>query len=134
MNFPNEILNAVDELRKRYRSKSHCVIAAYPIIEIIKVSSSIDISTKFFYDFSTKTFEMQAPDHRFHSKISHYDFRKAERRWIRNKGHLFTLIRDLKHSGLWQFISNKNMIIVNSLNDKANPEELLLQLNKITKS
>jgi hypothetical protein len=134
MNFPNEILNAVDELRKRYRSKSHCVIAAYPIIEIIKVSSSIDISTKFFYDFSTKTFEMQAPDHRFHSKISHYDFRKAERRWIRNKGHLFTLIRDLKHSGLWQFISNKNMIIVNSLNEKANPEELLLQLNKITKS
>jgi len=138
MDFPVEIMDAVYKLRNKYKQKKHCVISAFPILEIVAIGKSNigrdqETSTKFFYDYITGTFEMQAPTYKYCSKISYYDFNKTERRWTRNKGYIFTLIRDLKFCGLWKHISNKDIIIINTFNDKADMEERASILKEILK-
>lgn len=137
MDFPSEVIDAVYCLRNKYKNSKHCVVMTFPILEIILIEEqrgrAREISTKFFFNYSTNTFEMQAPDHRYYPKISHYDFNKTERRWSRNKQYIFKLIRDLKFCGLWKFISNKDIIIVNAFNEKADPIELFNTLEKLTK-
>jgi len=136
MQFPEEILDAVHALRKKYTGKKHCVVLAFPILEIIRVEKNGDqdreISTKFFYNYTVNTFEMQAPDSRYYSRISHYDFNKVERRWTRDKNYLFSLIRDLKISGLWKYVSNKDVIIINGFNKNSDQAELLALLEELT--
>lgn len=137
MQFPEEILDVVHALRKKYTSKKHCVVLAFPILEIIKVEKNGDqdreISTKFFYNYISNTFEMQAPDCRYYSRISHYDFNRVERRWTRNKNYIFSLIRDLKICGLWNYISNKDIIVINSFNKNSDQVELLAMLEELTR-
>ena len=135
LEFNEDITQCVYKLRDRYKDKKNCVIMAYPIIEIIKFwkfhSMTRETSTKLFYSQATNSFEMQAPDQKFFSKISYYDYSMAERRWTRNMGHLFPLIRDLKICGLWNYISNKNLIIINEYNEKASPAKRQKVLNLI---
>ena len=131
MDFPEGIMDAVYALRKKYRNRPHCVVLAFPILEIIKVEKGKEISIKFFYDYMANTFEMQAPDCRYYSRISHYDFNKPERHWIRNKNYLFPLIRDLRISGLWSYISNKDIVVINSFNKNSDQAGLLAKLEKL---
>lgn len=131
--FPEDILLGVCKMRKMYVGRKHSVAANFPVIEIIRYMQDREISTKLFYFIDKGTMEIQAPDQRFYSKISHYDYRSAERRWVRNKEYLFSLIKDLKKSGLWEYVLNKDFFIVNSFNKKTDPEALLKILNDIVK-
>jgi hypothetical protein len=106
---------------------------AYPIIEIIKYwkmsGMERETSTKLFYSQETGGFEMQAPNQKYFTKISYYDYSMPERRWTRSMGQIFPLIRDLKMCGLWDYISNKDLIIINQFNEKASPEKRKKVLN-----
>jgi hypothetical protein len=129
--FNGHILDFVDLLRTRYKNTRTCVIVEYPVIEIVKFLSDKEVSTKLFFDSDNETFEFRAPDQKFYSKVSHYDFRMTERRWTRNKRHIFSLITDLKYCGLWKYISNKDFLIINPHNENAKPKELKTILKKI---
>jgi hypothetical protein len=100
---------------------------AYPIIEIINFwkldQRDLEISTKLFYSQDTGLFEMQAPDQKFSTRISYFDYNRPERRWTRSMSYLFPLVKDLKICGLWDFISNKDLIVLNQLNEKASSEK-----------
>ena len=109
--FPDNIQEGIQKLRNKYRGKKHIVSACFPIIEIIKYLENREISIKLFFFADSNTLEVQAPDQHFYSKISYYDYRKTERRWIRNKDYLFSIIRDFKYCGLWEFITNKDFFI-----------------------
>lgn len=122
--FSEEIMNKLQELKKIYRRKKTFVAVNYPIVEITKYISDKEVSLKLFYFSEKNSFEMQPPDHRFYSRISHYDYKKIERRWTRDKSLLFPFIMDLKESGLWEYVSNKDIIIVNSFNKNTNTEKL----------
>jgi hypothetical protein len=128
-NFNVEILSCIKKLRERYRNSRTCVILNYPVIEIVKFMRDQEISTKLSYD--SDGFEFHAPDQRYYSKISHYDFRMAERRWTRNKHYIFSIIKDLKYCGLWPYISNKDFLMVNSHNENTDPKKLKILLKKI---
>ena len=104
----------------------------YPIIEIIKWFKDKELSLKLFYFDSTNTIEMQPPDVKFLSKISYYDFNKPERRWVRNKTFLFSIINNLKTCGLWDLVSNKDFITINMYNKKATVDKRAEDLKKIT--
>jgi hypothetical protein len=131
LSFPDRVLEGIQKLRDRYSGKKHTVAANFPIIEIIKYMDDREISTKLFFFVDSNTVEIQAPDQRFYSKISYYDFRSTERRWVRNKGYLFALVHDLKLCGLWEYVSNKDFLVVNSFNPRANQDELLKLLDEI---
>lgn len=119
LEFSEDIIRCVYQLRERYGTRRNCVVVTYPIIEIIKYANDKEFSTKLFYDPETNTFEMQAPDHQFVSKISYYDYNSPERRRTRNINYLFPLIKDLKACGLWDYISNKDLVVLNPLNTRA---------------
>ena len=127
LEFREEIIQCVYRLRDRYGSKRNCVVMAYPIIEIINFwkldQRDLEISTKLFYSQDTGLFEMQAPDQKFSTRISYFDYNRPERRWTRSMSYLFPLVKDLKICGLWDFISNKDLIVLNQLNEKASSEK-----------
>jgi hypothetical protein len=50
---------------------------------------------------------------------------------MRNKEYLFSIIRNLKHSGLWDLVTNKDFIIVNSFNKNVDPKFLLKALREV---
>jgi hypothetical protein len=129
--FNEHILDFVDLLRIRYKNTRTCVIVEYPMIEIVKFLRDQEVSMKLIFDGDNETFEIKAPDQKFYSKVSHYDFRMVERRWTRDKQYIFSLIKDLKYCGLWKYISNKDFLVVNPHNEKAKPKELKTILKKI---
>lgn len=119
LKFSDDIVQCVYRLRERYGTRRNCVVLTYPIIEILKYFKDREYSTKLFYDPQTHTFEMQAPDHKYVTKISYYDYQRPERRWTRSINHLFPLVKDLKACGLWVYIANKDFIVLNQLNTRA---------------
>ena len=135
MEFNPIIIECVKKLREKYASRRHCVMMAYPIIEVLKYSRTnrveTEVSTKLFYYPQTNSFEMQASDQRYYSKLSYFDYDRAERRWNRNMNHLFPLIKDLKECGLWDYISNKNLLILNQYNNKADEKKRVKLLDLI---
>jgi hypothetical protein len=130
--FSEGILSGVSSLREKYRGRRSCILANFPIIEIVKYMQQREISIKLFYTAATDTLEMQPPDQKYYSRISHYDFRKPERRWIRDKGFMFALIKDLKLCGLWNHVSNKDVIIVNTYNSRTDAATLMKALEELT--
>ena len=129
--FKQEIMDCVNILRAKYKKSKTCVIADYPVIEIVRFLDRKEISEKLTYDPATGTFTIEAPDAQYYSTISHYDFRRAERRWTRNKDLLFALIKDLKYCGLWDHVANKNFLTINSHNENIDPKKLKTDLKKI---
>ena len=135
--FPAEIVDAVYALRQLYRSRRNYVVMNFPVIEVVSIvrkKAIFDktISTKLFYNISTNTFTLQAPDTEHRSSVSYFDYSVKERHLTRDKDLLFALIRDLKKVGLWDYVSNKDMIIVNTFNSKTDPDQLWNVLKKIT--
>jgi len=130
--FNEEIDINIFKLREIYKGKRHCVVASYPLLEVIKYFSHKEVSIKLFYSQIFNTFEIQPSSYQYYSKISYYDFKKPERRWARDKNDLFSFIRDLKKCDLWPYISNKDFLIVNSLNTKKSSKELWAVLKEIT--
>jgi hypothetical protein len=131
IDFPETVLQCVHTLRQLYADSRNCVVISYPIVEIIKYNQDNQTSLKLFYNFKDETFEIQAPSYSYYSKISHYDFNRTERRWVRDKGYLFTIIRNLKFCGIWDMVSNKDFLVVNSFNKNTNSKELLKALKEI---
>jgi len=132
--FSPEINKCVESLQLIYNRRSHYVSVNFPIIEILKVFKDREISIKLFYNYDMKLFEIQPPDARYYSRISFYDFRKSERRWVRNRDILFSLILDLKRTGLWDYISNKDFLVVNNYNKKTDIKDLWEDLKKLTEN
>lgn len=124
--FPQNIMGKLVVLKNVYEKSTRVGVIDinYPIVEIKKQYIDKEISIKLFYDDTTESFEIQAPTYKYFSKISHYDFRVTERRWCRSKEVLFCVIKNLQRCGLWGNISNKDFIIVNSSNERTNPEKL----------
>jgi hypothetical protein len=83
------------------------------------------------YDSGDDSFELQEPTYRYYSKISYYDFRRPEARWTRNKNLLFSLIRNLKRSGFWERLSNKDFLVVNKSNKVADSKDRLKVLKEV---
>lgn len=131
ISFPDSVLELIHALQESYSKGKNCLIISYPILEVIKEENEREVSTKFFFDYKTGTFEIQPPTYRYFSKISHFDFKKPERRWSRNKNYLFPLIGKLKDSGLWDLVSNKDFLVVNEHNDKIDQKKLNSVLEKI---
>ena len=135
MKFSKEILEKVYTIKQLYEShKNDYVEATYPVIEIKKFFKDKELSIRMIYDNRDKTFELQSPTYQYYSKISHYDFKRPEARWTRDKGFLFSLITNLKASGFWDMISNKDFLIVNRMNKNSNPKELLKVLKALEAS
>lgn len=130
-NFPDHITDMVNFLREVYRRRRIYVIEAYPILEIIREEKRRKISFKFFYNPSDDTFEMQIPDNEYFSSISHFEYDRAERRHVRDKVVIIMLIKDLKRSGLWEKISNKDLIVVNDRNKKSDKSKLRSLLDSL---
>jgi hypothetical protein len=131
--FNKEILDCIDKLRTK-ETKSIGVLQVsvqYPVIEIIKMNRHQGVTIRLFYSVSDNTFDMQSPDAIYKSKISHYDFNRTERRWTMDKRDLFYFIKLLQFSGLWNMVSNKDMIIINSHNPRTNTSELMDKLDRI---
>lgn len=136
LNFPDAVLQSIDTLRSEIGSnRKNILIASYPFLEVIMVNrvsgGEREISLKLFYDLKSNTLEIQAPTYKFYSKISHFDYNQSERRWSRDKNIIFKIIRCLKASGLWDFISNKDFIVVNEHNKNSNHKQLLKDLKMI---
>jgi hypothetical protein len=132
LSFPDTVMQCVHILTQFYANSRNYIIVSFPIIEIIKYNKEKEISVKLFFDFKTETFEIQAPTTKYYSKISHYDYKNmTERHWTRNKGYLFSLIGNLKFCGLWDMISNKDFLVVNSYNKNADPKRLLKILKDV---
>ena len=128
--FPESVIKCVQRLSGLYANSKNYVIVSFPVLEIIKYSNQKEVSIKLFFDFKTETFEIQAPTVKFFSKISHYDYsNRTERHWTRNKEYLFSIIRNLRESGLWDRVSNKDFLTINSYNKKADPKKLLKMLD-----
>jgi hypothetical protein len=131
MEFSKEIMVSVDLLRKFYDCGKNLIKINYPVIEIIKYDRVKEITITLLYDSMDDTFELQEPVYQFYSKISFYDFKRPESRWTRDKGLLFSIIRNLKRSGFWEKISNKDFLIVNTLNKKTSVKERLRILKEV---
>jgi len=134
MKFSKEIMDFVHALRQYYgegSTKNDYVEVAYPVIEIKKMFKERELSVKLIYDSIDKTFEIQSPTYQFFSKISHYDYNRPESRWTRDKDFLFSLIRNLKLCGLWELISNKDFLVVNSFNKRTDVKKLWKALKEI---
>lgn len=130
--FPTEIAEELEALQYIYSAYKGGVIEIfYPIVQIRKINSKKEISIKLFYDHESNSFEVQAPTYRYYSKISYYDFKTPEHRWIRNKDVLFSLIKNLKKCGLWNKISNKDFLMVNEYNPKVNFDKLSKMLKAV---
>jgi hypothetical protein len=124
--FPDPIMQCIQTLTEIFGKTKNYTIVTFPIVEIIKYNNEKEISIKLFYDFKTESFEIQAPTSKYYSKISHYDYnRMTERHWTRDKGYLFSVIGNLKSCGLWDMVSNKDFLIVNSYNKNSDPKKLL---------
>ena len=138
MKFSKEIMEYVYTLRELYdHNKNDYVEVFYPVIEIKKIFNNHELFIRLIYDNKAGTFEIQAPTYQYCSKISHYDYQKPENRWTRDKHFLFRLIKNLKKSGLWSIISNKDFLVVNSFNENINAsnlKELWKTLKELEKS
>ncbi len=131
--FPDSVIEAVHELRRTYQGSKTCVVVNYPIIEIMQIQKDKELSIKLFYFPGTDTFEIQPMDSLHYQKISFYDYRKKERRWIRNKGLLFSTIKHLQHCRLWEMISNKDFLTINENNERASIQSRDINLQQILK-
>lgn len=130
--FPESVQGCVQRLAELYAKTKNYVVVSFPVLEIVKYNNQKEVSLKLFFDFKTETFEIQAPTVKFFSKISHYDYKnRTERHWIRNKGYLFAIISNLRACGLWDMVSNKDFLTINSYNEKADPKKLLKMLDAI---
>jgi hypothetical protein len=130
--FPENIIESVHELRRHYKGKKTCVIMNYPILEIVIIHSDRELSLKLFYFPKTNTFEIQPMDGKYCQKISFYDYRnKNERRWVRNKELLFSIITNLKKCGLWEMVSNKDFLTINEHNEKKSASDRDFDLQQI---
>lgn len=132
INFPESVQKSIANLQQGYGGKN-LVVAAFPILEILKQNDNGEVSIKLFFDYKLGTFEIQPPTYRFFSKISHFDFKKPERRWTRNKEYLFGIINHLKIAGLWEIVSNKDFLVVNEHNEKVDVRLLKETLKGIKK-
>lgn len=134
MEFSKEIMVSVELLSKLYGYGKNFVKVNYPTVEIVKYDKAKEVTITLLYDSIDGTFELQEPVYRYYSKISFYDFKRPENRWTRDKGLLFSIINNLKRSGFWEKISNKDFLIVNSYNKKANVKERMKVLKEIQKN
>jgi len=131
--FSKTILTYVTSLRSLYSGRRNCVVADYPTIEIILYQKGREISLKLFYSEGTNTFTIQPLDSKFYGKISFFDYKAPERRWLRNKQLLTYLIKDLQRCGLWDLVSNKDFLVVNAYNDRVTTEKREEILKEILK-
>jgi hypothetical protein len=70
-------------------------------------------------------YTLEPLDHAFKSTASHFDYPQEERRWIRNKGMIKSLVKTLKRVKLWDGIEDKeNFIQINDHNKKSNKKRL----------
>lgn len=76
-------------------------------------------------------YDLVFPSYIFQSTISHFSPSRAEVRFCRNKQLLFSLIKVLKRSAAWKFISNKEFMVVNDQNPKSNKKDLKSQLKNL---
>lgn len=134
MDFSKEIMVSIGLLSKFYDFGKNLVKVNYPIVEIVKYSKAHETSIVLLYDSVDNTFELQEPVYRYYSKISFYDFKRPENRWTRDKELIFSIINNLKKSGFWDKISNKDFLIVNSYNKRANVKERIKVLKEIQKN
>lgn len=133
--FSEHIKDCVLKLRKIFCIRRNLVLESFPIIEIVKFTAkgTREISIKLFYNALEKNFTLQVPDQKHYSTISHFDYSRDERHWVRDKNLIIGLIKDLKKSGFWQLIKNKDLITVNQNNKKSDKEELQTLLDLIKK-
>ena len=132
-NFPEQVMNGVFVLNQIYQKTKNCVVAEFPVIEILKYKGNYEVSVRLFFNGETGMFELQSPVYRYRSKISYYDYRNVEFRWIRNKEYLFSLIRNLKLSGLWPLITNQDFLTVNRHNHSSDHKILSKNLKNLKK-
>lgn len=130
-NFPEHIMESVELLRWRYSNRKAFVITDFPMLEILKEEKRKEVSMRLTYHAATDTFHMEAPDARYFSKMSHFTYKEPERRFIRMKAVLLAFINDLKYAHLWEKIENKDLIIVNALNERSDKEKLKKLLDSI---
>lgn len=131
MKFSSDILGSVDILRQVYNTGKNVIRVEYPVIEVSLYTKDRETSVVLIYDSVDGTFELQEPVYRYFSKVSFYDFKRPEKRWTRNKGFLFSLIRNLKRSNLWEKISNKDFLVVNKSNTETDYTDRLKVLQKV---
>ena len=131
--FSKDIIDSVEVLNIQYKTRRRYVTAEYPIIEINIEEKVHRVCFRLFY-IDDEYFEIQNPTYHYYSKISHYDFKTGESRWSRDKGLIFSVIRDLKICGLWDLVRNKDFIKINEHNDHSNRSLLQQELDAILKN
>ena len=67
----------------------------------------------------------------FASSISHWDYLNGERRLARNKTIIASFIRTLKTVKMWEYITNKEFVRVNTNNKKSNKKKVGSELTEL---
>jgi len=70
------------------------------------------------------------PSYLFNSKISHFSPADDEYRFCRNKTVLMSLLKMLRRSLLWNYISNRDFLVVNDHNEKSSKSKLRKELQE----
>jgi hypothetical protein len=75
-------------------------------------------------DETTTGFWIRPPSYLFRSKISFFEYNEDETRWTRNKYLIYSIIKVLKKTQIWDAIENKDFFKVNEnrpdiIRDKA---------------
>lgn len=76
-------------------------------------------------------FSLSFPNYLFRSKISHFAPTTKEMRYCCNKAVIFSLIRLLKRSRVWNYVDNKDFIQVNDKNEGSNKKALSKALDNL---
>lgn len=74
---------------------------------------------------------LEPPSHEYQCSYSHFDYTEPETRYTRRKTVIIQLVAQLKKTGLWKFIVNKNFFEPNKANKKIDKELISSQFNEM---
>lgn len=121
----SEILKAIDKEKKWLKKKRGASI------ELYRVVNGKPLSVFLHYRESSQKFEISFPNYVFESKVSYFAPKQEERRLCRNKVAIASVIKVLRKSALWRFISNKDFVVVNESNKRVSRTRIRRELDKI---
>lgn len=98
-------------------------------IEIVKKINGRPITAKLI-SIGSK-YKLIFPNYIFHSSISHFAPAEDEKRMCRNKKVLISIIETLKKTGMWEYVENKDFLVVNKHNFKSDKNLLKHDLKKL---
>ena len=120
------ITNVLKELRKQ---SGWVVRVRGTTLELVRSFNGRPVTILLTY--SRGKYRIRFPSYIFNSTISHFAPNEPESRFCRNKALLTSVVGVLKRSAVWACIDNKDFMVVNSANKKADKSRLRTELQSL---